>query len=216
MIEIRNECNNKRNFLKSFLIVVFCFGIVCCILGVFLLYGPFYGFRDWLITTAYNTMSHKYLATIFFDEETINDCMNRNKIIEPFGMTDDKLIGVKNNVQSSNVKYENEYEEAVLKREPNNNDYKIIKIKEEKYTGLLAVIYDASRVKTVASSKLGIKGEYLTNLSKEYNSLVAINAGGFLDENFKGTGGFPLGITISDGKFLTKDSYNAYGRINWI
>lgn len=206
----------KSNFLKYFFTIAFCFGSITCILGIFLLYGPFYGFRDWLITTAYTTMSHKYLATYFFDEETINDCMNRNKITEAQVTTNIELINFKNNIKNSNIKYANEYEEAILKRDEKNNDYKIIKIKEEKYTGLLAVIYDASRVKTVVSSNLGTKGEYLTQISKKNNSLVAINAGGFLDENFKGTGGAPLGITISDGKFLSKEAYNAYGRINWI
>lgn len=102
------------------------------------------------------------------------------------------------------IQYANEYEEAILKRTNKNNDYKIIEITGEKYHGYLTAIYDPSRIGVVATSQMGKTGEFLVDISKNNNALVAINGGGFVDANFEGNGATPLGITISNGNYLTK------------
>ena len=58
--EIKND-NNKRkgNKIKIFFTVCFILATLGCFGGLFLLYSPYAGFRDWLITTAMSTMSHK-------------------------------------------------------------------------------------------------------------------------------------------------------------
>lgn len=210
---IGKETNQSRkresNCMKKFILFILRLGIICCVIGLFLLYGPYMGFREWLITTANSTMTHQYLATWFFDDETINECLERNKIIEVIGTTDASQIHF--GVDDNKGPFENEYEEAVLKRSSKNNDYKIIKLKGEKYSGYLAVIYDPSRIKTVVTSKIGSSGEYLSDMSRRNKGLVAINAGGFADENGEGTGGTPLGITISSGKLITDNGYNQSG-----
>lgn len=104
------------------------------------------------------------------------------------------------------IQYANEYEEAILKRTNKNNDYKIIEITGQKYHGYLTAIYDPSRIGVVATSQIGKTGEYLTEISKNNNALVAINGGGFVDANFEGNGATPLGITISNGNYLTQAS----------
>jgi exopolysaccharide biosynthesis protein len=204
----KTKKKQKKGKARRVFTGLFMLGTVCCILGIFLLYGPYAGFRDWLITTAEGTMTHKYLATWFFDDETINDCMRRNSITEVSGSTDTSAISI-GGAYDPNATYENEYEEAVLKRNANNNDYKIIQITGEKFSGYMAVIYDPSRIKTVVTSKIGEIGEYLTEMSEKNNALVAINAGGFADENGDGTGGTPSGITISNGKIITDNAYVA-------
>ncbi len=45
--------------------------VLGCGSGLTLLYGPWSGFRNWLITTAMTTMNHQYLATWFYSDETI-------------------------------------------------------------------------------------------------------------------------------------------------
>lgn len=114
------------------------------------------------------------------------------------------------------IVYENEYEEAVLKRTNKNNDYKVIEINGSKYHGYLTAIYEPERLQVVATSKIGSAGEYLTEISKNNNALFGINAGGFADANFNGDGGTPLGITISNGNCLTESSYGGnYGIIGF-
>ena len=188
--------------VKRFLSLIFIFIIVGLICILFLLYGPFSIFRDWIITTAMSTMNHQYLATWLYSDETINDCLNRNKIIEIKGETDTSLINFINysNVQ---VTYKNEYERQILEKKVENNDYKIIKIEGKKYTGYIVAIYDPSRITVAASKYLGESGQYLTTISEQNSSFIGINAGGFKDAVGDGNGGIANGITISKSKFLT-------------
>jgi len=204
---IKEEKNKNRK--KKIIILLLRIGIICCITGLFLLYGPYRGFREWLITTATTTMNHQYLATWFYDEMTISEALERNKIIEVIGTTDASQIHF--TVDDNQGPFANKYEEAVLKRADNNNDYKIIRIKEEKFTGYLAVIYDPSRIKAAVTSKMGTSGEYLSEISRKNNSLIAINAGGFADEGGHGNGSTPSGITIVSGKQVTNNTYHDAG-----
>ncbi|MBR2290651.1 MAG: hypothetical protein IJ867_08840 [Clostridia bacterium] len=192
----RRSAKEKKSSIrrKKTLILILWIGIICCIAGLTLLYGPYRGFREWLVTTAMSTMNHQYLATWFYDETTIEETLERNKIIEVIGTTDTSQIQF--SVDDNKGPFANPYEEAVLKRSDKNNDYKIIRIKEEKFTGYLTVIYDPSRIKTVVTSNIGKSGEYLSEMSRKNHSLVGINAGGFADDSGNGTGGTPLGMTI--------------------
>jgi exopolysaccharide biosynthesis protein len=48
-------------------------------------------------------------------------------------------------------------------------------------------------------------------MAENNKAVLAINGGGFEDENHNSAGGVPLGITISKGKILTKSSYSGPG-----
>lgn len=100
-----------------------------------------------------------------------------------------------------------EEERQILERYSNNNDYKVIEINENKFKGYLIAIYEPERVNVVTSSKIGVEGEYLTEMSENNKSFVAINAGGFADENFNGDGGTPLGITVTKNNMVTTSQY---------
>lgn len=188
---------------------LFRLGIVGIIAVLVLLYGPYNGFRDWLITTAMTTMTHQYLATWFYDDDVINSVLDKNKVVETNETTDTSLI--KTNSHSLSKNYENEYEKQILERDSKNNDYKIINITGKGYSGYLVAVYDPSRIKTVVTAKLGRSGQYLTTMAENNNALLAINGGGFNDPNFNSTGGSPLGITVTNGKYVTTDSYKGSG-----
>ena len=198
----------KKIILKRMLITM----IILSILGIstvgILLYGPYSGFRDWLITTAMTTMTHQYFATWFYDDATIQDVLNKNKVQETDEITDTDIIVIDT---TEKIEYENEYERAVLEKDPDNEDYKIIEIEGKGYKGYLAVIYDPSRIKTVYTKKLGVSGQYLKQMAKDNDALIAINGGGFEDPNFNSNGANPLGITFSGGKLITSKEYRGSG-----
>lgn len=106
------------------------------------------------------------------------------------------------------ITYENEFEEAVLKRTRKNNDYKIVEISGSKYHGYLTVIYEPSRLHVTATSQVGKTGEWLVDMKEAKNALFAVNGGGFADANFESNGGTPLGVTIANGKQITGDKYS--------
>ena len=206
------EKKEKKQLWKKILLIFAILMILGIGTVIFLLYGPYSGFREWLITTAMTTMRHQYLATWFYDDETIQEVLAKNKVQEVNEITDTNTIVV-NKSENKEIEYANEYERAVLEKDPGNDDYKIIEIEGKGYSGYLAVIYDPSRVKTVYTKKLGTSGQYLTTMAKDNDALIAINGGGFDDPNFNSNGASPLGITFSGGKLITSKSYSGSGGI---
>ena len=201
----------KNSMISKIFTFLFSIATIGVIMVMFLLYGPYSGFRNWLITTAMTTMTHQYLATWFYDDNVIKYVMDNNKVIETGETTDANAINIDTNSKSTT--YKNEYEKAILERDPNNNDYKIIEINEKDYDGYLVAVYDPSRIKTVATENIGKSGQYLTKMAKNNDALIAINGGGFDDPNFNSTGGSPLGVTMVDGDFITQKSYGGSGGI---
>lgn len=213
--------NKKRKIVKRVIITI----VILIFLGIttvgILLYGPYSGFREWLITTAMTTMRHQYLATWFYDDETIKAVLEKNKVQESDETTDTTLITeITDKEQIPEEKYENDYEKQILAKNldpeeyniyEDTEDYRIIKITGKGYTGYLAAIYDPSRIKTVYTKKLGTSGQYLTTMAKDNDALIAINGGGFEDPNFNSNGANPLGITFSGGKLITSESYKGSG-----
>ena len=199
----------KKNWKKVWLTLI-VLAIIGTSSGGFLLYGPYSGFREWLITSAMTTMRHQYLATWFYSDETIREVLNNNKVHETDESTDTSMIVVVDD-KKEEIQYANEYERQILEKDPEHEDYKIIKIEGKGYDGYMAVIYDPSRIKTVYTSKLGTTGEYLTKMAQDNDALIAINGGGFEDPNYVGNGATPLGITFSNGKLITSKTYKGQG-----
>ena len=209
---IKLKTKTKKSMGTKILTTLFSLGTAGIIVVLFLLYGPWCGFREWLVTTAMTTMTHQYFATWFYDDETIEYILEKNKIVEINEETD--INAIKTGLASGIVtKYENEYERAILERDPKNNDYKIIEISDKRFDGYLVAIYDPSRIKTLVTAKLGTSGQYVTTMAKNNDALIAINGGGFDDPNFNSTGGSPLGITVRDGEYITTKSYAGTGGI---
>lgn len=185
------------------------------LIGVFafflLLYGPIKNFREFLITSAMQTMSHKYLATWFYSEEEIKKVLDENNLFELIENTNLDLIEIRKNFNKDT--YENEYEKEIYTLEDINAPYKIIRIEEKNFKGYLAVIYDASRIKVATTKYLNNVGQYVTEMAADEKAILAINGGGFLDENQKGTGGIPEGILIKNGKILSDKEYPATGGV---
>ena len=211
----KEKKKSKKKIIKELLLAFAILLVLGIASGLFLLYGPWSGFRDWLITTSMSSMRHQYLATWFYDDKTIQECLNKNKVVEVSGVTDENTIEIVDYDKKEEVVYANEYERQILEKDENNNDYKIIKIDGgNDYEGYMAVIYDPSRIEVATSSYIGRNGEYLTDISKKNNALVAINGGGFIDENNKGSGATPIGITMSKGK-LSSNSGGTFGLIGF-
>ena len=164
-----------------------------------MMYGPWNYVRNFYINTAMKTKDHKYLANIFYSEETIDKIMNSNYFIEIKEAVelDDIVIDTK-----PKESYENEYDKEILTRTPGNEDYKIINVKVGISKGYLIAIYDPNKVSLIRASKFNIGGygEQVTKMCKKYNGLVCINGGGFVD-NGRGSD-IPLGYVIDDGEII--------------
>ena len=184
--------------------IILSFCDVIAITVLFLLYGPYANFRDWLITTAMGTMNHQYLATTFYSMDKIEKVLSSHSTIEPDFNTDTSLIIAKEG------EYIDDYDREILDR--NKDDiYKLIEIDENGYSGYLAAIYDASKIKVTYSKNIGYTGEYLVDMAKRENAVVAINGSGFTDEGGQGNGGQAIGTIISNGKIISDYGHSQYG-----
>ena len=79
------------------------------------------------------------------------------------------------------------------------NNLLIVEVTGEQYKGLLAIIKNPAQVTVAKSKSIGSYGNLITEFSKDNHALVAINASGFMDEEFKGNGGNVVGSMVLDG-----------------
>ncbi len=191
----------KHKKLKIFIIIIISIIIIGAFSFVFLLYGPYKGFREWLITTAMTTMTHQYLATIFYDDKTIDEVLKQNYVKESGENTDATQI-IFNDYKSTTM-FLNKYEKEILTKDEGNNIYKRIDISGDGLRGYLIAIYEPSKVKMAVSKNLGKSGQMLVTMAKNYNALVAMNASGFVDPGYNSNGGVPHGVVISEGKLVS-------------
>lgn len=162
-------------------------------------------FMTFWIPTAMTTKSHKYLAYMLYDEDTVWKIMSENYIeknTEEVNL-DDIVIGK----ISEKKHYSNKYERELFTKDEGNDVYKTIRIIEPGYKGWLIGIYDPSDVELAVSSRLGRMGERVSTLINNNGGLVGINGGGFEDLDGWGNGSIPYGAIIQDGRLV----WNHYG-----
>ena len=172
-------------------IAIFCF---------VLFYGPNEEFRNTIVNTAMVTKTHQYIAYTFFSEKTVQSILDLNKYIPVSGKMDLDAIVIDTSEKKS---YDNEYDEAVLKRDKGNSDYKYLKVKVGKYNAHMVAVYHPENVKliTIKSFKKGNGQETVLNMCKRYGGLVCINGGGFKDPDGWGSD-IPNGYVIKDGEIV--------------
>ena len=163
-------------------------------------------FKDFLIKESMNTINHQYVANLFYDNRTIENTLSKTIKV-------DSSLYEFEDINYEVNKYANPYDEEILTKEHEDDIYKIIKIEGlgkdgvTKYSGFMAVVYDPANVHLGVSAGAGTDdkafGQILSQISKNNNALVAINAGGFYDPDWRSNGGIPHGTVIKDGKILT-------------
>ena len=202
----------KKKWKKPLVVIFFIFLTAYTVVGfgfVYKLYFSGKDFKEWLVTTAMTTMSHQYLANWFYSDYDISSVLAQNVVIESSEDTNADLIKF-TEIDFNKTTFADEYEKAVLTKDPGNDLYKIIDVREKNFKAKLAVIYDPSKVKIGVSKGLGTNvnkayGQFITEIAARYKAVIATNAGGFLDPNWNSTGGVPHGITISNGKVVSNN-----------
>ncbi len=119
----KEKKKSKKKIIKELLIAFVILLVLGIASGLFLLYGPWSGFRDWLITTAMSSMRHQYLATWFYDDKTIQECLDKNKVVEVSGETDENAVEIVDYEEKETITYANEYERQILEKDEKNNQH---------------------------------------------------------------------------------------------
>ena len=194
---------NKTNFWVTFFAVLDSLAIIC----IFLMYGPISYFRNLWVTSAMTTMTHQYLAYIFFNDAQVKQIMSNNIIIEVGGNTNKEEIKIEEQLPPQ-ITYSSPEEEQILKKDEGNDLYKVIDIEGNGYKGHMLVVYDPSKIQLaqITNMKYGLMIEQFT---KKYGALAGINAGGF---NYSETYGYsPTGTVIIDGQIINDNGPTGWG-----
>ncbi len=196
IVKYKHILNFKKWIRWLFSILTGLYAAGCCGFLV-LLYGPMPNFRDWLITTAMMTMHHQHYCQWFYNDKIINQVLGGNFIEDFTEDTDASMIDF-NKVD----KDANKYEQEILNHKK-DAIYKIIRFKVNGCNAYLAAVYDPSKIKLAVSKWLGRSGQYIYDMAKEQNAVLAINGGGFNDPGYNSNGANPVGVTIKDGQLVT-------------
>ena len=175
---------------------------VLAAIGFFVVYSPiFENLQNTIISTAYVTKTHGYIAHIFYSDERINKVVALNTVPKIDAEIDLNQVVIDTKPKES---YDNEFDEAVLTRDEGNEDYKYIKTTVGKYDAHLVVIYDPSKVHILTGKKFNTKDksgkETVLQMTKRTGAVVGINGGGFVDYGYGSD--IPIGYVIKDGKVI--------------
>ncbi|MFM1655097.1 phosphodiester glycosidase family protein [Brevibacillus sp. B_LB10_24] len=153
--------------------------------GALVLYGPFENIRRTVIG-AILTSRHPWVITPFFSAQTLAK-------YRPIGF--DQMD--EGSMQAGDFS-------AI-----HDDGIEVVPINTAKYSGSLLVIKDPKRVHVAVTKELNNVGQTVSEMVKDANAVAGINGGGFYDVAGRGTGGMPLGLTISHGKFIGGDQESA-------
>ena len=190
------------------ILIAICFFVVYCPI--------FKTLQNTIISTAVDTKTHDYIAYTFYSEDRVREVIEADKF-EPINEEinlDEIVIDTK-----PRDSYDNEYDEAILTRDPGNEDYKYLKIKVGDYNAHLVAIYDPSEVRILTSKKFntttdaryGGGQEKILNMTKRLGATVGINGGGFVDYGYGSD--IPLGYVIKDSKVIWNKKGGGKGNI---
>lgn len=181
---------------------------------VFIVSGLFPVTQELWVTTAMTTLSHKWLATAFIDEATINEIMEKTRVDDENFLTDNSALDTPVIVEEQQEVVE-VIEEVV--KEP------VDKYVEEGYElledgiyfktasgtgwkGYLLLVADPSRVSLAQTRYQYERGDLVKTLVPLNDARIGVNAGGFVDGvNYDSNGGTPAGLLIVDGEVINSN-----------
>lgn len=210
-------------FLKKIPLVFAGLVTVACVAFCVLLYGPFTGFKNWLITTAMSTMSHQHYCQWFYSEKEINSVLGQNYVEEVDEKTDTDMVesDADKNEQAEKIDdyiainkareeadaYNASLTEGVVAE---TSAYKLIRLRVNGQVAYLACVYDASKVQVAYTNKMGQSGQYVTKMAELKGALLGINGAGFYDPGANSSGATPGGLTIAGGQVITNNGFHGY------
>lgn len=166
----------KRNLWISVivsLVLLPVFTVIWCF------YGPFEPVRRAWICTAMSTANHKYLATVFFSEETVKKYTTQYfSSINELPKQDKSAVSTDNNGGKTTKKS--------------------VRIGLSK--GVLLKIPNPSKIDISVCNNIGGTGMTLDKFIIQEKAIAGINAGAYADKNGSAHGSVPDGLIIKDGK----------------
>jgi exopolysaccharide biosynthesis protein len=172
----------KSNSTKIAIFLIFELVFSALIFPLLIFYGPFENVKRTIVGASWNTLRHQYIAKTFLSDEAIARILGSSFAVDPTKQ------GEKVQILDFGVNHTNKID--------------TYNIDGGDFNGKLMVVYDPTRIAVGYSSHIPRSGETTGSIARSNNAVAAINAGGFKDQGWTGTGGMPTGFIIHEGKVI--------------
>lgn len=185
---VKSSKNSNLRKLGAFLAFEFVF--LCLTTPFFIFFGPFDEVKRTVVGASWNTLRHQFIARFFLTDDAIARILGSAYAVDP----------TEHGEQLQELKFGNNHDDKI----------EVYNIDGGDFEGKLMVVHDPMRVAVGYSSQIPKSGETTSTIAKKNGAIAAINAGGFLDRGWTGTGGAPMGFIIHGGKvaYNNADSEN--------
>lgn len=173
---------------RLLIFLIFEFFFTCVTLPLFIFYGPFEDVKRTVVGASWNTLSHQYIAKFFLSDNAIARIVGSTYAVDPTDQGEQLQILEIGNKHDSKIE--------------------VFNIDGGDFEGKLMVVHDPTRIIAGYSSQLPESGETTSQISKNNGAVAGINAGGFLDRGWIGTGGAPLGYIVHNGEVVYNQMKN--------
>ena len=178
-------------------------GIVAVIFGLALEWvivkGPSPALRESFVMTMQWTRRFDFIPSIFLTQEEIQEIYSRRIDTSLASATDVSLISIHTEQQETDPSLGPQPDEYGIVDE-DGDGIVIQEVKKKGWVGKMIIIKDPSRVFVGKPEFYGGNGMSIEALAERYGALGGINGGAFFDEDGGGTGGYPDGLTVSEGE----------------
>ena len=160
--------------------------------------GPSPAVRDLFVVTVTQTSAGGFLAEMFLDDETIAEIIEKNSVAGSDEVSDGDDIVIGGGDENYDL-----------------SKIEVFDVTGSTYKGKMMVVNDPSRVFVGSIPDYTVeRGNTVQEIVAMYDGVAGVNGGGFEDIAGRGKGATPLGLVISQGKWLngsTGGSYHVVG-----
>ena len=167
---------------RLLIFLIFELFFTCVTVPLFIFYGPFEDVKRTIVGASWNTLSHQYIAKFFLSDSAIARIVGSTYAVDPTEQGEQLQI----------IKIGNSHDSKI----------EVFNIDGGDFDGKLMVVHDPTRIIAGYSSQIPESGETTSQISKHNAAIAGINAGGFMDRGWTGTGGAPLGFIVHNSEVV--------------
>lgn len=172
----------KSPYRRLLIFIIFQFVFALLTMPFYIFYGPFDEAKRTLVGASMNTLTHQYIAEFFLSDDAIAKLMGSSFAVDPTEKGEEL--------------------EKIDISSRNDGEIEVYNIDGGDFEGKLMVVHDPTRIITGYSSQMPDSGETTSQIVKNNGGIAGINAGGFMDRGWTGTGGAPLGFIVHNGEVI--------------
>ncbi|WP_206916648.1 phosphodiester glycosidase family protein [Alicyclobacillus suci] len=163
-----------------------CFIYFCVSTSLWVFHGPFQSLRNYVIDT-FDETRHGYLL------RPLSLFTLPNSVIAAHALADGGMVSETTPI------------DEIRTQNFDNNDgsIQLETYNGQTFTAHIMIVDDPKRIKVATTRYLGKRGETVLQMVEDTGAVAGVNGGAFSDANEQGTGAYPLGITMHDGKVIT-------------